>query len=348
MFVLEKITSSVYGVDNPPIDWADISLLVPHEAIRREMTRMCLSINKLNESRGEAWQVVYFCEWFTDQFAAMVHEHHDNEEVIYFPWIATKVELPDKKLSEGHKELIAQIRRFVIYAKRLLRKKEKAAPKSSRSCRSWLMSWNRSWMVRLACLSSFVSNNLTFWICSFIFLLTHIISLLYSSNQNTSRKKRRIFHLFFERTFPRRKKMLLFKRLELAEASPVCASYFHTLQWPCKNGQRPNSTTTSSHRYLHPCDTYCLHIIFPTWRIVSYPSAMRHFWRRNPHWTASSVASCLFVVLVSFRSLSGDTHTWVVPKTCSIKYACALTKVILCASEKHKPARFRAIRRFTL
>ena len=110
MFVLEKITSSVYGVDNPPIDWADISLLVPHEAIRREMTRMCLSINKLNESRGEAWQVVYFCEWFTDQFAAMVHEHHDNEEVIYFPWIATKVELPDKKLSEGHKELTAQIK----------------------------------------------------------------------------------------------------------------------------------------------------------------------------------------------------------------------------------------------
>ena len=52
LFVLDQITSSLYGPDSPPKDWADISFLVPHEAIRREMAAMSKSITKLNDDGG--------------------------------------------------------------------------------------------------------------------------------------------------------------------------------------------------------------------------------------------------------------------------------------------------------
>jgi hypothetical protein len=64
----DKLTSSVFGKDNPPKDWADISLLVPHETIRREEQAMLTSIDKLLElsksKSVKSWQVLYFCEWY--------------------------------------------------------------------------------------------------------------------------------------------------------------------------------------------------------------------------------------------------------------------------------------------
>jgi len=113
LFCLEKITSNLYGPSNPPMDWADITFLIPHEAIRREIAAMSKSITKLNDngdsSSFEPWQAVYFCEWFVDHLLPAVLDHHHNEEVIYFPWVRTKVELPNKKLSDGHVELIAKL-----------------------------------------------------------------------------------------------------------------------------------------------------------------------------------------------------------------------------------------------
>ena len=64
----EKLTSQVFGKTNPPKDWADISLLVPHETIRREEQAMLASIDKLlllSKSKSvKSWQVLYFCEWY--------------------------------------------------------------------------------------------------------------------------------------------------------------------------------------------------------------------------------------------------------------------------------------------
>ena len=66
--VPERLTSSVFGKDNPPKDWADISLLVPHETIRREEQSMLASIDKLlelsNAKSVKSWQLLYFCEWY--------------------------------------------------------------------------------------------------------------------------------------------------------------------------------------------------------------------------------------------------------------------------------------------
>lgn len=118
LFIVDKITSSLYSRENPPRDWADISFLIPHEAIRREMAAMTRSITKLNNGSQEdgkehgfqPWQAVYFCEWFADHFTPAILDHHHNEEEIYFPWVATKATLPgEKKLSDGHEELITKL-----------------------------------------------------------------------------------------------------------------------------------------------------------------------------------------------------------------------------------------------
>jgi hypothetical protein len=109
LFLLDQITSELYGPNSPPKDWADISFLVPHEALRREMAAMNKSVTKLNEGGFEPWQALFFSEWFVDHFAPAVRDHHHNEEVIYFPWVAARAELPEKKLSDGHEELMDQL-----------------------------------------------------------------------------------------------------------------------------------------------------------------------------------------------------------------------------------------------
>jgi hypothetical protein len=61
------------------------------------MTAMCASIDKLtDEGSVQVW------------FSPAVHDHHKNEEDIFFPWVATKATLPEK-FYEGHEELISQM-----------------------------------------------------------------------------------------------------------------------------------------------------------------------------------------------------------------------------------------------
>lgn len=119
---LDKLTSSVVTTENPPKDWADVSFLVPHEAIRREMTAMCKSIDKINEGGCALWQTVYFCEWFSDSFFHFIEEHHDNEELVYFPWVATKAELPEKRLSKGHKDLMESMNSIRALCEKVIEK----------------------------------------------------------------------------------------------------------------------------------------------------------------------------------------------------------------------------------
>ncbi|KAL7543032.1 hypothetical protein ACHAWF_007311, partial [Thalassiosira exigua] len=103
-----KLTSDVFGPTNPPKDWADLGLLIPHEGIRRQMTMMVQSASALPDdlSPNEAWKAELFAKWYVEYFYESVHEHHDAEEEIYFPWIKTKAEYPEKEFSKGHEELM--------------------------------------------------------------------------------------------------------------------------------------------------------------------------------------------------------------------------------------------------
>jgi hypothetical protein len=69
-------TSSVYTVNNPPKDWCDIGLLLPHEAIRMEMAAMNASVVALKEDYDDAkddWRVLYFSQWYIDIFSHVIH-----------------------------------------------------------------------------------------------------------------------------------------------------------------------------------------------------------------------------------------------------------------------------------
>ncbi len=46
---------------------------------------------------------------FHHSFAPFVHEHHDIEEKLYFPWLQTRVVIPDKQFAKGHESLVAML-----------------------------------------------------------------------------------------------------------------------------------------------------------------------------------------------------------------------------------------------
>lgn len=121
----DKLTSDVYTTTNPPQDWADVAFLVPHEAIRYEMKAMVGSVEALHASKDDEtapWKALYFSQWFVDYFYKFVHEHHDAEELIYFPFLETKVQLPDKD-ELSHEVLIFQMNELKALAETMIEKK---------------------------------------------------------------------------------------------------------------------------------------------------------------------------------------------------------------------------------
>jgi hemerythrin-like domain-containing protein len=125
-FKLDKLTSDVFGPENPPKDWADASLLVPHESLRREMQHMMDSSDKLVElakfNSMQPWQAIYFCEWYLDVFQPFVKEHHEVEEELYFTWLKTRADIPEKHLSKQHEELIEMLEEITYICRKIISK----------------------------------------------------------------------------------------------------------------------------------------------------------------------------------------------------------------------------------
>jgi len=80
-FISSGLSSEVYNSKNPPKDWADVALLVPHEGLRRELSAMLTSVEAL-DGNSQSWQILFFAEWFVDIHCPTVHSHHDNEEKV--------------------------------------------------------------------------------------------------------------------------------------------------------------------------------------------------------------------------------------------------------------------------
>ena len=127
LVILDEIRSNCFGKDNPPTDWADLSLLLPHEALRREMDAMRKSVEALrdhyDDSPDKTWRVLYFCEWYIDSFHIMVEDHHEAEEKIFFPWIATMATIPSKEMGICHDSLIKMMGEIKIACENIVAKK---------------------------------------------------------------------------------------------------------------------------------------------------------------------------------------------------------------------------------
>lgn len=91
----------------------DTTLLIPHEAIRRETNAMEKSILALNPDAPEsdAWKAINFSKWYLEFYYNSIHDHHDSEELLYFPYIAQRAELPER-LAADHVELIGVLNDF--------------------------------------------------------------------------------------------------------------------------------------------------------------------------------------------------------------------------------------------
>mmetsp|Transcript_1047 Transcript_1047/g.1822 ORF Transcript_1047/g.1822 Transcript_1047/m.1822 type:complete len:317 (-) Transcript_1047:150-1100(-) len=128
---VDKLYSQVFNSENPPMDWADIGLLIPHEAICHEMTMMVQSANALPDSPSdnEYWKAILFSKWYIDYLFVMIDEHHYNEEKIYFPWIKSKTEYPEKKFSKDHETLVAEMHVMKVACETICKKGGKGCEK---------------------------------------------------------------------------------------------------------------------------------------------------------------------------------------------------------------------------
>ena len=86
-----------------PQEWYECSLLVPHEVIRDGLAKMVSILESREELTTD--EMKKFQTWYSSYFVVFVHEHHSTEEEIYFPWIATKAQLPEK-ITADHKTLL--------------------------------------------------------------------------------------------------------------------------------------------------------------------------------------------------------------------------------------------------
>ncbi|KAL7427379.1 hypothetical protein ACHAXM_000819 [Skeletonema potamos] len=73
------------------------------------MNMMVQSVNAMPDSPEdkEAWKITLFSRWYIEYFYVSVHEHHDAEEHIYFPWMKTKASIPEKEFGNSHEELMS-------------------------------------------------------------------------------------------------------------------------------------------------------------------------------------------------------------------------------------------------
>ncbi|KAG2489355.1 hypothetical protein HYH03_012185 [Edaphochlamys debaryana] len=81
-----------------------------HNSIRHAMTLLMAAIEKMKTQTDagkplEAWQVAAF-QLVVKDIYHNIHAHHDHEEVIFFPWMESRVKVPPK-MSSDHKTLMA-------------------------------------------------------------------------------------------------------------------------------------------------------------------------------------------------------------------------------------------------
>jgi len=88
-----------------PQDWCDEGLLIPHEAIREALFDAAEALRHLEPRASKMWKVDNFFTWYLQYHLPSIHHHHDAEEQIYLPWMATRVAIPEK-LAADHVELL--------------------------------------------------------------------------------------------------------------------------------------------------------------------------------------------------------------------------------------------------
>lgn len=94
-------------------------LLIPHEALRREMIRGLQAADCFDPA-VHPWKAYCFNEWLNKFFIPTVQDHHDIEEKIFFPfYLELGVPTPPKQ-SADHKVILEKIRSLLELSNTIL------------------------------------------------------------------------------------------------------------------------------------------------------------------------------------------------------------------------------------
>lgn len=81
-------------------EYEEKALLVPHEALRREIARLVAAAAQF-DPWVHPWKAHYMHQWISQFFVVVVHDHHDIEEQIMFPYYRDLgAEFPSKQASD--------------------------------------------------------------------------------------------------------------------------------------------------------------------------------------------------------------------------------------------------------
>lgn len=95
--------------------WRECGILIPHETLRfgnQLMRHAILSINSDSSSSNLQlqlqWKLLTFKRWWLEWYWPCLEDHHDGEELVYFPTIKARIKQMPERLSADHKTLISK------------------------------------------------------------------------------------------------------------------------------------------------------------------------------------------------------------------------------------------------
>ena len=78
------------------------ALLIPHEALRRELERGLKALDNYDPI-NYPWKAYCMNDWFRLFIMPMIHDHHDIEEKIFFPfYVKLGAQFPEKQTTDHH------------------------------------------------------------------------------------------------------------------------------------------------------------------------------------------------------------------------------------------------------
>ena len=94
-----------------------------HQALTKDMALMARALKVVatqleSGSNIEAWQKAGLSTFWL-RFGENLHNHHAHEEAFFFPWMATKMQMPervadDHKVSNQHRSTLSLADRHVV------------------------------------------------------------------------------------------------------------------------------------------------------------------------------------------------------------------------------------------
>jgi len=118
---MERLLTStvVKQSDDNNYSQSQCHLLIPHEALRRELLRAEKAVVNMDIVK-HPWHIKAFMKWYEEFFVPFVHDHHDNEEKISFPfWVKLGAIAMPTKQCDDHVTLMKIIDELKVLGKEI-------------------------------------------------------------------------------------------------------------------------------------------------------------------------------------------------------------------------------------